>query len=141
MRKAIGKDLGSVTIEIEKGMIQKLAEAIEDPNPLWTDPAFAAKTRYKGTIASPALFTAIMMRGGALRPLETGLTRLLDGGGDYEFLKPVRPGDVLTARNTLKDLFERPGKAGPMLFQVFETTWTNQKGELVVKNTSTMICY
>ncbi len=141
MRKSIGKDLGSVTIEIEKGMIRKYAEAIEDSNPLWTDPSFAAKTRYKGLIASPGLFTAIMMRGGALRPLDTGLTRLLDGGGEYEFLKPVRPGDVLTAHNTLKDLFERPGKMGPMLFQVFETTWTNQKGELVATNRSTMICY
>lgn len=141
LRKKIGSDLGSATIEIEKGMIRKLAEAVEDNNPLWLDPAHAKKTRNRGLVASPGLFTAAMMRGGPIRPLEAGLKRLLDGGGEYEFFKPVRPGDVLTIQNKVHDLYERTGRMGIMLFQVFETTWTNQKGELVARCLATLISY
>ncbi len=54
MRKMVGREAKPFYIEIEKGMIRKLAESIEDPNPLWQDEGYAEKTRYKGIIAPPA---------------------------------------------------------------------------------------
>ena len=142
MKKALGVPSEPVTIEIEKGMIRKFAEAIEDPNPLWQDEEYAKKARYGGIVAPPGLLMAAEMRGRGLElPFQLPMGRILDGGGEWEYIKPVRPGDVLTVVDKLHDLRVREGRMGKMLFIVTETTWTNQHGELVARALGTLINY
>lgn len=142
MKKAIGKPSKPVTVEIEKGMIRKFAEAIEDPNPLWQDEKYAKKARYGGIVAPPGLLMAAMMRGRGMElPFQLPMGRILDGGGEWEYFKPIRPGDVLTVVDKLYDLRVREGRMGKMLFIVTELTWTNQKGELVARSLGTLINY
>ncbi len=142
MKKAIGKPTGSATIEIEKGMIKKFAESLEDPNPLWQDEEYAKKARFGGIVAPPGLLMAAMMLGErAPLPFAMPMARILDGGGEWEYFKPMRPGDVLTVASKLHDIREREGKMGKMLFMVTETTWTNQNNELVARALGTLINY
>ncbi len=129
MRKAIGAEKVT-TIEIEKRMIKRFAEAIEDANPLWQEQA------------PPMLFFTVMMSGNEVRPdIPNPLPRALDGGGKWEFFQPVRLGDVITNTGKLTDIREREGKLGKMLYWRFEITHENQRGELVAKSTSTLISY
>ena len=56
----------------------------------------------------------------------------MDGGTDIEFFVPIRVGDTLTARSTIVDIYQKEGRSGPLIFVVRETTYTNQKDEVVV---------
>ncbi len=142
MKKAVGVPSKPVTIEIEKGMIRKFAESIEDPNPLWQDEGYAKKARYGGIIAPPGLLMGVEMRGRGMElPFQLPGGQILDGGGEWEYIKPIKPGDVLTVVDKLHDLREREGRMGKMLFIVTETTWTNQHGELVARALGTLINY
>ena len=70
---------------------------------------------------------------------EIGLPRVLDGGTEYDFIKPVKVGDVLTATSAIKDIRERTGSTGRMAFLIRETTYTNQDGEVVARARGTSI--
>jgi acyl dehydratase len=53
-------------------------------------------------------------------------------GDEYESVRPVRPGDVITATTTVADMFEkqsRPG-IGRMLFIRYDKTYRNQRSEI-----------
>ena len=54
-----------------------------------------------------------------------------DAGKDIELGVPVRPGDRLTVRSTLHDVYEKTGRTGSMYFVVIRSTLTNQRGERV----------
>ena len=143
MRAAIGRQSEPGVVEIEKGMIRKFVEAIEDPNPLWQDEEYARRGRYGGIVAPPGLLTAAMMGGtGGQRPLvKFPKPNIMDGGGDWEYFEPIRPGDVLTVMSKLHDIREREGRMGKMIFIVTETTWRNQRNELVARALNTLINY
>lgn len=143
MRAAIGRLSEPAVIEIEKGMIRKFVEAIEDSNPLWQDEEHARCARYGGIVAPPGLLMAAMMGGmGGERPMVTfPRPNIVDGGGEWEYFKPIRPGDVLTVVSKLHDIREREGRLGKMLFITNETTWRNQRNELVARALNTIINY
>jgi acyl dehydratase len=65
----------------------------------------------------------------------------LDGGSQWEYFHPVRPGDRITVTTMLADLFERPGRLGNMLFSVRETKYANQFGQTVALQRTTGISY
>ena len=73
--------------------------------------------------------------------LGRGPIRELEGlraGNEYEFFQPIHPDDVVTAHWTVKDVYEKTGSTGSLVFQVIETTFYNQSGELLARNTETM---
>lgn len=140
LRQMVGKEGKPAVLEIEKGMVRKFAEAIGDPNPLWQDEQYAKKSRYKGIVAPPQIFCASMLSGAATRPdIPLPYKRILDGGGEWEFFLPVKPGDIITSITKFADVLEREGKAGKMAFLIFETTHQNQRGEIVAKSRGTLI--
>jgi acyl dehydratase len=140
-QQAIGTEGSPGVLEIEKGHIRRFAEAVGDPNPLFNDEAEARKTRYGGIIAPPT-FLRSMRVGQPRLPFEMPFTRRLDGGSEWEYFQPVRAGDRITAVARIADVRERQGRQrGSMFFQVTETTYTNQFGEVVATQRSTGISY
>ena len=60
------------------------------------------------------------------------LRRILHGEQDFEFLKPILVGDVLTGTSRIADVYEKEGgRGGKMTFMVTEIEYKNQKGEKV----------
>jgi len=57
--------------------------------------------------------------------------RGMDAGKDVEFGVPIRPGDAITQRSTLHDVYEKTGRSGTMTFVVLRITLANQRGERV----------
>lgn len=143
MKRLIGVESEPVVYEIEKGMITRFAEAIEDPNPLWQDEAKAKKTKYKSIIAPPTFLASLRHEKlfQQLLEMESSAKRLLNGGNELEYFSPIRPGDVITVTGKLANLREREGKMGKMLFMIVEMTYKNQKGEIVAKSKNTIIRY
>jgi hydroxyacyl-ACP dehydratase HTD2-like protein with hotdog domain len=67
------------------------------------------------------------------------LKRAMAGGVKLNFHKPILPGDVLTARRTLTEIYEKAGSSGPLIFYVIVTEIVNQAGEAVLTETATRI--
>ena len=156
----IGKVTGVAVREVEKGAIKRFADAVDDRNPLYWDEEYARNSRYGAIIAPPGFFgwptnwppgitflqnpdvsAEPSKEGESLRDTlyKLGYTLGLDGGMEYEFFIPIRVGDTLTAETRVKDIVEREGKSGKMVFLFTETTFTNQNGAIVAKATSTSI--
>lgn len=134
-RSWIGKSGEPVVMHVDRGKIREFAKAIKDDDPVYLDEAHA--TREAGGIMPPVTFLETLRlwddgRGRPRPPID--LKRALHGEQDYELLRPIHAGDVLTARSRVADVYEKPGRrGGTMTFVVTETEFTNQRGELVAR--------
>ena len=145
MRKLIGITLDTIVFKVEEGAIQRYAQAIGDPNPLYNDPDFAGKTKY-GRLLAPPGFTGWPAKAG--RPTEKLFAflvkagappRILDGGIEFGFIEPIGTGDVLTATSKIANVTERETKLGKTMFTTAEVTYVNQKGNVVLRSWATII--
>ena len=139
-QQAIGSESDPKVLEVEKGAIIKFAEAIGDDNPIYNDEAAARASKYGGLIAPPTFLRSAVSARPDL-PFEVPFDRVLDGGSDWEYFHPVRPGDHITAVSRIEDINERNGSIGLMLIQTIVITYTNQFGQVVATQTSTSIRY
>ena len=147
LRKLIGVTLDTIVFKVEEGAIQRYAQAIGDPNPIYNDPDFASKTKYGRLIAPPG-FTGWPVKAGLdmFKLVESLVkagapSRLLDGGVEFEFIEPIGAGDVLTATTKIASITERETRLGRTLFNTLETTLVNPKGDLALKGWSTFIMF
>ena len=153
IRSWIGRETPPWTLEVSRLDIKRFAVATDDLNPLYTDEERARQSRYGGLIAPPLFYMAPLtdpVPESALRadglPYEgkfpippTPLPRLMDGGTEIEFFVPIRAGDTLTGRCKITDIYQKDGRSGPLIFVARETTYTNQKGEVVLIEKGTAI--
>ena len=139
-RKQIGKLGEARTLDVERGAIRRFAEAIGDDNPLFNNEREARKTRFGGMIATPTFCRSLSAAIVDVK-LDMQQFRGLDGGSDWEYLEPIRPGDRITVQTKIADLRESEGRLGPMVFITTETTYTNQFGQVCVIQRATGIRY
>lgn len=137
-----------VVLEVERGAIARLADAIEDPNPLFRNEEYAKNSKYGGIIAPPGFF-GWPVGGGDIEAgmsrvvgavAGAGMLRILDGGIELNFYVPVRAGDTLVTYGKLADVREKQTSQGKMLFLVIEQKYLNQDGALVAVARQTLIC-
>jgi len=64
---------------------------------------------------------------------------LLDGGIEYDFLAPVGAGDVLVAEIKIASIEGRETKMGPTMVTTLESTYTNQRGAMVLVARNTFL--
>ena len=147
MRQLIGKTLDTIVFKVEEGAIQRYAQAIGDPNPLFNDLDYAKNTKY-GRLLAPPGFTGWPIKAG--RPTEKLFAslvkagappRILDGGIEFEFIEPIGAGDILTATSKIAKVTERETKLGKTMFTTLETTFVKQNGDEALKGRSTFILF
>lgn len=121
MKVEAGTELGPLVKELSQDKIDRYARVAGDNNPLHTDPEFAAKTQFGGTIAHGMLLLAYLseMLTAAFGPrwLERGRLKV-------RFRGPARPGDTITALGQVQQV-----GGGRILCQV---EVRNQGGEVLV---------
>jgi acyl dehydratase len=138
--KQVGKTGEPRTYEVERGAIRRFAEAIGDSNPIFNSDRESRNSRFGGMIAPPTFFRSLMAPVPEVK-LDMPTARGLDGGSDWEYFKPARPGDRITVQTKIAGLRESDGRLGPMIFTTTETSYTNQFGEIVALQRSTGIRY
>ena len=125
---------------ISEEMSYDLANAIEDPNPLYSDQDHAARSRFGGILCPPlATWKDIAPPIGYFGAGQESHFQVplpfnsygLNGGADWQFLRPVYAGDWITRRFRILDVFEKQGRSGPLIFAVRRETQTNQDGSVV----------
>ena len=126
MQQAVGTSGEPRIADVERGAIVRFAEAIGDGNPAYPD------------IAPPTFLRSV---GLAIPPLPGAerVPRVLDGGSEWTYGVPGRPGDSVTFSTTLEALVEREGRMGQMLIVTYRTEYTNQRGEVAATQRNTII--
>ena len=146
----IGQETDLPCIEtIDKTSIIRYAHAISDLNPLYIDDEYASKTEYKGIIAPPTFIFDLISAGTEMGEDGRDITRislpgykLLRGGNEYEFFKPVRPGDSISRKRKITDVYTKESKkVGTIIFIDYDITYKNQKDELVGINHETLMFF
>ena len=127
LRARIGIDGEPVTATVEAGHVRRFVEAIGDPNPRWRKEA------------PPTFLVAVAPVATHLAEAEEYGKGWLNGGNRFEYMVPVMIGDEITARGHIADVYEKEGGSGNLLFIIFETDYTNQRGDLVARVRGTMI--
>lgn len=137
--------------------IRRYALAIDEDNPIFYDAAAAKAGRY-GDLTAPLNYISwsVGVPGAEKRTKDLGEDGLssfvgipnipnafalgwVRGGEELEFFKPIYVNDRVTVRGVVKDMSEKVGKSGTLVFVTSEFTYTNQKDELLAKHTVTMI--
>ena len=133
--------------------IAKFAHATGETNPIHFDREAATAAGYPDVVA-PTLFPYVVrMHASALVPPEEleadgspsadvpPLTtrRAMAGETSVVFGKPILAGDLITVEKRLADMYEKEGRSGPLVFVEMEFTFTNQRGELVARESFTRI--
>ena len=127
LKTRIGVEGPAVTATVEAGHVRRFAEAIGDDSPRWK------------TEAPPTFLVALAGASMHLDDAEDFGKGWLNGGNRFEYFAPVMIGDQITARGHVADVYDKSGSSGEMLCIVFETEYTNQRGELVAKIRGTVI--
>jgi acyl dehydratase len=123
------------TMRVEVGKIREFAKAVKDPNPAYAGDEPIAPPTFLMTISH-----WIGDLGKTRSAVKLDYRRLLHGEQDFEYVRPIRAGDVLTCRSRTKEVFEKAGKrGGTMTFIIGETEYRNQRGEIVAYTRNTAI--
>ena len=136
---------------VNQPMIRHWAHALDDMNPAYLDPEFAAASRF-GTIVSspvmlqtwtmpPPMLTGIVERGGVPMEITSNPMAFLDDAGftgtvatnsDFEIERYPRLGDVITATTVIDEVSgEKRTALGTGHFVTWVTTYAHQNGELL----------
>jgi acyl dehydratase len=102
-----------------------------DPQPMHTDAAAAAHGAFGGLIASGWHTAALMMRLFASHFLSPASSIASPGLDELRWLKPVRPGDVLSLRVTILEARRSRSRPEQGIIRSFVEV-LNQRGEAVM---------
>jgi acyl dehydratase len=133
---------------VDAGLIRNWCLALGDSLPIYSDPEFAAQTRWGGIIAPPTMLQAWTLHDRReIQPppgpdhAEAELMALIADEGyigvvatncEQTYLRALRPGDRLTSQATITDIAgpKRTG-LGEGFFVTTETEYRDEQGELV----------
>jgi uncharacterized protein len=153
----IGKPVGSRSASVapdpvNQPMIRHWAAAFEDHNPVYTDPEFAAGTRFGGIVAPPLMLqtwtmatpiiTGIAERGGSpvefdgSGPLsvfdEAGFVGTVASNSEFEIVRYLRLGEIISASTVIESISdEKETRLGPGHFVTWVTTYFDETGAVV----------
>jgi acyl dehydratase len=136
--------------EVNVPMIRHWVDALDDQNPVYIDEQAAARSRYGGIVAPPAMLQTWTMgrpriegireRGGAAAAIDpesplgflaaAGLTGTLATNSELEFVRYLRPGDLLESATVLDAVSERKTTGlGRGFFITWVTTYRCLNGD------------
>lgn len=151
----VGKPMGPPSVApdpVNVPMIRHWVDALDDRNPVYLDEAAAARTRFGGIVAPPAMMQAWTMprpriegiaeRGGAPGDIpEDNPIFVLDEGGyvgtlatnsELEFVRYLKPGDLLHTAIEVESISNRKTTSlGKGYFLTWVTTYTTGDDEVV----------
>jgi uncharacterized OB-fold protein/acyl dehydratase len=126
-------------------MIRRWCEAMGERNPLYLDETYAATSEYGGVVAPPAMLEVWTMGRfradgstdtGQLLGMDllnaAGFTAVVATNLEQDYLRYLRPGDLITQRVFLEDISDEKRTAlGAGHFLDYRYEFSDQKGELV----------
>ena len=125
---------------IGREMAYDVADAIEDPNPLYVDENYANNSRFGSLICPPlATWKDIAPPLGYFGAGQESHFQVplplngygFNGGCDWKFLRPPFVDTWITRQFKILDIFEKQGRSGALVFIVRQETQTDQHGHTI----------
>ncbi len=127
-------------------MIRHWCDAVDDRNPVYTDPEFAEKSLHQGLVAPPTMLQAWVMPGlrppgaeapgaGAMRSVlalldEAGFTSVVATNCRQEYVRYLHPGDEVSVASEIESISEEKRTAlGAGHFVTQRMTFRDRDGE------------
>ncbi|WP_428492130.1 FAS1-like dehydratase domain-containing protein [Rhodopila sp.] len=119
--------------EATRDNIRHYAHGIGDDNPLWCEPAYAARTRFGDIVALPSfLFATSRIISGYVGGIPG--VHAMWAGADWTWHQPVLRNQAIGTEAWLKDLIEHETEfAGRAIQQIYHVNFFNSGGELVAE--------
>ncbi len=134
-----GKEYNQVSFTVDPDHIVRFCEAIGEDNPVFRDDTAAKEAGYDGQIAPPTFITALQIQtsGQVVMDQELGLnySMVVHGEQEYEYTRPLRAGETLTATPRIADIYTR----GRNEFLITEAEIKDESGETVCVARSTIL--
>ena len=149
------------THPVDASEVRRFHHATMDDARRYWDAEWAAASRYGGLVAPPGYpvhafrreahspdpldemnkpdFDGLSRSFSGLPAVEVALPRDLNGGYEYELFRYARVGEKVFRQARYKDIVQRDGRSGPMVFVIIEETYVNESGEKLLKVTNTQI--
>lgn len=148
---------------VQESEVRRFFQATMDPHPRYWDEKWAAESRYGKPVAPPAFAVHAFRRppdatadpldlmddpdfDGVSRTLRPGLppvpvplSGILNGGYEYEFYSYPKMGERIVSRSRFRDIYQREGKSGPMVFVLVEDEFATSDGRPLLKATNANI--
>jgi hypothetical protein len=148
---------------VQESEVRRFFQATMDPHPRYWNEKWAAESRYGKPVAPPAFPVHAFRRpsdaledpldrmddpdfDGLSRTLRPGLPPvpvplggILNGGYEYEFYSYPKMGERIVSRSRFRDIYQREGKSGPMVFVLVEDEYATSDGRPLLKATNTNI--
>ncbi|MGX9135119.1 FAS1-like dehydratase domain-containing protein [Rummeliibacillus sp. JY-2-4R] len=128
LEEKIGMQLETYTFKVESGKIRELALAIGD-----------LKEEYlNGEKLLPTFATVIDFWGGGKSTSELlglNVKKVLHGEQEYEYVGQIKPGDVITVKGIVENVYTKAS----MNFVILKKEFFRENGELVLIARSTII--
>ena len=143
----VGKPLGGGQLKepVQINDLRRWAQGMQNPNPLYFDEGYAADSRF-GELVAPQSFAVCTDTSHGAGPAIQGVIpgqHMIFGGDEWWFFGPrIVPGDLIRQDRMLFDYKIAETKfSGPTMFSRGDTTYLNQRGELLCKQRSTSVRY
>lgn len=143
---------------VQESEIRRFFHATMDSKPRYWDEKWAAASRYGKPVAPPAFAVHAFRRtqedtrdpldlmddpdfDGVSRSMRPGLpsvpvalSGILNGGYEYEFYSYPKVGERIRCRSTYKDIYQRDGKSGTLVFVLVEDEYATADGRPLLKS-------
>lgn len=121
-----GVEFDAVEVEAKAKHMLAFAKAVGETDPRFSDPDHAD---YQAPVTFTAKYVGRRMFPEGFPKIGSGMG--FDAGKCVEFHAPIRPGDRLTAKSQIHDVYEKTGRSGSMVFIVHRMEFYNQASQLV----------
>ena len=119
--------------EITADGMRTFAQGMGERNPIFLDMDYGRNTPYGSMTAIPMYLWTIRTTTAANMGGLPGVHTFY-GGSEWEYYRPVRPGDTIGASYRPYDVVEKSGRyAGPVAIQSAQALYVDQRGQAVTK--------
>lgn len=129
----IGRKLEPFSVTVERGKIKEFCKAIGETNPIYFDAEEAKKAGFEDSPIPPTFQTSFTFWGYEtfwedLEAMGIDTKRLLHMKEEYEYLKPIYPGNTITIAGEVVDV-----KVGKMNMVTMANSFKNENNEECIK--------
>lgn len=130
-RSLLGKKHEAGPFAVTAELIRDFCNGIGETNPIYIDENAAREVGFPSVLAPPT-FCTVFIRRVTIPDIRLKFGKMqVHAGQVVEPLAPIVAGDSLRAVSYLKEVYPKTGRSGTMVFIVWETFFTNQKGQRV----------
>jgi len=134
--KYIGTKFPPFSFTVERGKVREFALAIGDDNPAYFSDDPALPPTFPITFAFWSDANLI----DKLASMGVQIWNVLHAEQEYIHIKPIKVNDTITGQATIADIYTKEGRsAGTMDFIAVAVEYTNQNGDLILKENMLLI--